>query len=496
MGYHALGWVSLSMGKRGRQLSQIGLDQGGDYPDRGFRCPVLGTDHTGAVSAAAKRTVLLAVSVAVLGAVAVAGSAGGASWKRDRIPPTAPTNLHVEAATPTWVLTGWDPSQDNVGVAGYQVFTETGRATVSSPRYMVGDLGCGASTTISVVAFDRAGNRSSRVPATVATTACPDNQPPSTPSGFRQAATAQDAVVLAWNPSGDDTGVVGYGVYRNVVQIAAPTDPTVTLNGLACGSTYTYGVDAVDAAGNRSLLGTAYVQTASCSDGHPPSAPADLAVTDRTQTSISISWSASSDDIGVAGYRVRVDGTTRYNGTQTSATLSDLACGMTYAIGVTAYDAAGNQSTGSSTSAATAALLDASTSAFGRHEPALDAQKPDDLGCDGHELRHVVEPGYGQRRGYGLQRLSGRREARNGGNDVVCVHGPRVRNDLYGRARGIRRRRQRLQPSGGDRSCVDACLQRSSRRRLRLRLRLQGIRPLPLRRRASPSRVSRGRASR
>src|SRR5688572_19534876 len=106
------------MGKWGRWLSEIGLDQGGAYPGRGSRCPVLGTDHTGAVSAAAKRTVLLAVSVAVLGAVAVAGSAGGATWKRDRVPPTAPANLHVETATPTWVLTGWDASQDNVGVAG------------------------------------------------------------------------------------------------------------------------------------------------------------------------------------------------------------------------------------------------------------------------------------------------------------------------------------------------------------------------------------------
>jgi chitodextrinase len=306
------------------------------------------------VSAAAKRTVLLAVSVVILAAVALAGAAGGASWKRDRTPPTAPTNVHVESAAATWVMLAWTPSQDDVGVAGYVVYKETGQAKSSSSRYMLSGLECGASTTVSVVAVDRAGNQSPRASATVATAACPDLQPPTTPTGFRQAATSQTAVVLSWNPSTDNVGVVGYGVSRGpLLPIASPAEPTVTLSGLVCSSTYAYTVDAVDAAGNRSPLANAYVQTADCTDGQPPSAPAGLAVTARTQTSLSLAWSPSTDDVGVAGYRVYANGSLVYSGPQTTTVISSLACGLTYPVAVEAFDAAGNQSPASTVSAAT-----------------------------------------------------------------------------------------------------------------------------------------------
>src|SRR5438105_31076 len=76
------------------------------------------------------------------------------------------------------------------------------------------------------------------------------------------------AVVLAWDPSTDNVGVVGYGVYRSggLLSVVNTSTPTVTLNGLSCGSTYQYAVDAVDAAGNRSARASAWVQTAGCSD--------------------------------------------------------------------------------------------------------------------------------------------------------------------------------------------------------------------------------------
>ena len=248
---------------------------------------------------------------------------------------------------------GWDPSRDNVGVAGYYVYWNHRKATSLSPSYEVSGLGCGQSTTVSVAAFDRAGNRSSRVPATVATAACPDTQPPTVPTGFSQAATTQNEVVLTWTPSSDDVGVVGYGVYRNLVPMSSPAEPTVTLSGLACGTTYTYAVDAVDAAGNRSLFGSAYVKTASCGDGQPPSAPSGLAVTAKTQTSASVAWSPSTDDVGVAGYHVRRNGMIVATSTQPSATVSSLVCDATYTIGVDAFDGAGNQSTQTSTSVTT-----------------------------------------------------------------------------------------------------------------------------------------------
>ena len=111
---------------------------------------------------------------------------------------------------------------------------------------------------------------------TVSTPACADLQPPTAPSAFTQVATSTDSVVLAWAASSDNVGVVEYGVNRDLQRVATPTQPTVTLTGLSCGSTYEYAIDAADAAGNRSPLTTAYVQTASCpspSDTISPSTP-------------------------------------------------------------------------------------------------------------------------------------------------------------------------------------------------------------------------------
>ena len=89
------------------------------------------------------------------------------------------------------------------------------------------------------------------------------------PAGFRQEATTQGAVVLSWEPSVDNVGVVGYGVQRHAILTDTPSDPIVTLTGLVCGSTYRFTVDAVDAAGNRSSSSSAWVQTAECGDGCP-----------------------------------------------------------------------------------------------------------------------------------------------------------------------------------------------------------------------------------
>src|SRR5262249_2893171 len=149
---------------------------------------------------------------------------------------------------------------DNVGIAGYYVWGDQGKVglgeraklTVTSPQFTVTGLGCGRSAVLTVAAFDAAGNRSARASTGVATLACLDSQPPTAPTGFTQVATTQNSVILTWTPSYDNTGVVGYGVYRDGLLAASPSSPSATLTNLSCGTTYPYWVDAVDAAGNHS----------------------------------------------------------------------------------------------------------------------------------------------------------------------------------------------------------------------------------------------------
>src|SRR2546430_4613756 len=96
------------------------------------------------------------------------------------------------------------------------------------------------------------------------------------------------------------------------------------------------------------------------SDTSAPSTPAGLAASNLTQTSITLSWSASSDNIAVSGYTVyRNGGSVATTGT-TGYTVSGLACNTPYTLAVDAYDAAGNHSGQASITATTTACSDSS----------------------------------------------------------------------------------------------------------------------------------------
>ena len=74
--------------------------------------------------------------------------------------------------------------------------------------YTAQGLECGSSVGVTVVAFDRAGNRSPQADAIVSTAACVDSEAPTVPRRMYQEATTQTAVVLAWDASTDNVGVV------------------------------------------------------------------------------------------------------------------------------------------------------------------------------------------------------------------------------------------------------------------------------------------------
>ncbi|MCB0608957.1 MAG: M4 family metallopeptidase [Lewinella sp.] len=84
-------------------------------------------------------------------------------------------------------------------------------------------------------------------------------------------------------------------------------------------------------------------------DTQAPSAPTSLSASNTTQTSTDLSWNASTDNVGVTGYNIYVDGVNVDNTASTSYALGGLTASTTYAIYVTAYDAAGNESGSSNT---------------------------------------------------------------------------------------------------------------------------------------------------
>jgi glucosylceramidase len=84
-------------------------------------------------------------------------------------------------------------------------------------------------------------------------------------------------------------------------------------------------------------------------DTTPPTTPANLAATGTTSTSTNLSWTASTDNVGVTGYLVYRNGTQVGTSTSTGYTDAGLTASTTYSYTVRARDGAGNLSPASNT---------------------------------------------------------------------------------------------------------------------------------------------------
>jgi chitodextrinase len=189
--------------------------------------------------------------------------------------PSAPANVRVASATTSSVTFAWNASTDDVSVAGYSLYRDgslTGTTTQTTTTY--NGLPCGRSLTFGVSAFDAAGNRSATSTITGSTAACPpptgDTTPPSAPGNVRATGATQTSVTVAWNAATDNVAVTGYGLYRNGSAAGTTTATSTTFTGLACGTTYSFGVEAYDAANNRSPRSFVDAATAGCSTPPPP----------------------------------------------------------------------------------------------------------------------------------------------------------------------------------------------------------------------------------
>ena len=88
-------------------------------------------------------------------------------------------------------------------------------------------------------------------------------------------------------------------------------------------------------------------------DAIPPSAPSGLTATATSSSSVSLSWTASTDNVGVTGYNILRNGVQIGTSTTTSYTDNTVASNTPYTYTVTAYDAAGNVSTPSNSATVT-----------------------------------------------------------------------------------------------------------------------------------------------
>ncbi|MFC1408024.1 discoidin domain-containing protein [Streptacidiphilus sp. N1-12] len=175
-----------------------------------------------------------------------------------------------------------------------------------------------------------------------------DVTPPSAPTGLAYTSPASGQIKLTWNASTDNVGVTGYDLYRNGVLATTVTGLTYT-DSQPDTATVSYYVRAHDAVGNQSGNSNTVTRTGSAPvDTTPPTAPGNLAYTSPASGQIALSWTASTDNVGVTGYDIYRNGSlaTTVTGLTYTDSQPDTATVSYY---VKAHDAAGNQSAASNT---------------------------------------------------------------------------------------------------------------------------------------------------
>lgn len=261
-------------------------------------------------------------------------------------PETTPPNppiLTASGTTQTTTQLSWSGAFDNIAVTGYNIYqgaTLIG-TSISSPFTVTG-LTPGTAYTFTVRAKDADGNLSVPSNAVNITTEAPDTTAPSPPT-LTASGTTSTSTVLSWSGATDNIGVTGYNVYQGATQIGTTTTATTyTVTGLTPSTSYSFKVRAKDAANNLSSDSNIVTITTNAPDVTAPSAPV-LTFTAKTANTVSLSWSGSTDNVGVTGYDV-YQGATLIGSTTSATTFvaTGLTASTTYSFTVRAKDAAGN----------------------------------------------------------------------------------------------------------------------------------------------------------
>src|SRR5207245_641899 len=278
----------------------------------------------------------------------------------DVTPPTVSITAPAAGATVSGTMTVSASATDNVGIVGVQFKLDSVNlgAEVTAAPYTISwrtTTASNAAHGLTAVARDAAGNTA----ASAAVSVTVDNTPPviSLVSAFN-IASSQATISWATNKASDSQ--VDYGPTMahgssTPLNSSLLTSHAATLTGLLATTTYHYRVKSRDAAGNLATSADFTLTTLiAVPDTTPPSVPTSLSASAVSSSQINLSWTASTDNVGVAGYTISRGGSQIGTTALTSYSDTSLSPSTTYTYTVAAYDAAGNVSAlSASASAAT-----------------------------------------------------------------------------------------------------------------------------------------------
>ncbi|MCR2806294.1 fibronectin type III domain-containing protein [Paenibacillus soyae] len=224
-----------------------------------------------------------------------AGDEAG-NWSADGLAVTVTTLPSADTTAPAWPAgnqlagsnvgtTGltltWTAAEDETAVTAYKIFKDAEEiATVAGTAltYEVAGLTPNSEYVFKVEAGDGGGNWSTNGPSvTVTTLAVVDAEAPTWAQGSALTASSVStgSLTLTWPAAADNTGVTGYTIYNGAAEVAEVAGDVRSrqVTGLAPNTTYTFSVQARDAAGNLSSDGPTVRVTTQAVSTPPPSTP-------------------------------------------------------------------------------------------------------------------------------------------------------------------------------------------------------------------------------
>jgi chitodextrinase len=160
--------------------------------------------------------------------------------------------------------------------------------------------------------------------------------------------TTTSGTTLSWTAATDNVGLAGYNIYQNGTLKTTTTATSLAVSGLSASTAYSFYVVAKDISGNISVASNTVNATTLYLDTIAPTA-ATLSASGTTTSSTDLSWTAATDNIGVAGYNVYQNNTLIATTTANSLIVPNLSAATAYSFYVVTKDTAGNLSAASNT---------------------------------------------------------------------------------------------------------------------------------------------------
>ncbi|MFD2384246.1 fibronectin type III domain-containing protein [Paenibacillus xanthanilyticus] len=179
--------------------------------------------------------------------------------------------IQASGTTTSGTTLSWNAAEDNRAVTGYRIYQGPyliGETTADVRTLAVTGLKTNSTYTFKVEAGDKAGNWTVNGPSVnVKTLHEPgvDATAPTWPAGSKATSGGTTTVIalISWTPATDNVGVTGYRIMNgtNVVAEVDGNTRTKGITGLNTNRTYTFKVEARDAAGNWSTDGPSVTVT-------------------------------------------------------------------------------------------------------------------------------------------------------------------------------------------------------------------------------------------